>query len=266
MIERSNAGQPALITFTSDFHELVIGDLRPGHPVTLRYDPKRIIPADENYRFGDPKRPIIAHVQFGKDKPESRQILVSQIGIVENPSYDPTGHRFALTAQIDVPADAEELIAWFSYLAQSGEMHYDSDEDVNYRFSFVSCELAVLNATVVSDPQTPYSGFAVTVAADDKIEAVSVRYRVVADPAFGKDEKPLHKTGRRDKEGRGIWEVAGLTVPYRATVRFKLFYWIGGQRYKDDNSGHYYLAPQPEPIKVPPPPPELAKAAKEWAR
>ncbi len=264
MIERTHAGKPALITFTSDFHELVIGDLRPDNPVTLRYDPKRIIPQDENYLFGDSKRPIIAHVQFGKGKPESSQVLISQIGIIENPVNDPTGHRSVLTARFDIPADAEELIVWFSYLAQSGEMHYDSDEGANFRFGFASDDITVLDATVVSDPQTPYSGFAVTVAANDKIEAISVRYRVVGDPTFGKNEKPLQKTGQHDDEGRSIWEVAGLTVPYRATVRFKIYYWIGGQRYKDDDSGHYYLAPQPEPVKAPPPPPELARAAKAW--
>ena len=263
MIKRAHAGQPALITFTSDFHELVTGDLCPDNPVTLKYDPKRIIPKDEDYRFGDPKRPIIAHVQFGKGKPESSQALVSQIGIIENPVNDPTGHRFVLTARFDIPPDAEELIVWFSHLAQSGEMHYDSDEGANYRFGFASYDVTVLDATVVSDPQTPYSGFAVTVAADDKIEAVSVRYRVVSDTEF-RDEKPLQKTGQHDDEGHSIWEVAGLTVPYQAMVRFKVFYWIGGQRYKDDNSGHYYLAPQPEPVKAPPPPPELARAAQAW--
>ena len=47
MIATAYVGKPAQITFTADFHELLEGDLRPGEPVTLRYDPRRIVPAGD---------------------------------------------------------------------------------------------------------------------------------------------------------------------------------------------------------------------------
>jgi hypothetical protein len=47
-------------------------------------------------------------------------------------------------------------------------------------------------------------------------------------------------------------------------VQFKLYYWIGEVRYKDDDSGLYYLAHQGEPERVPPPPAALAQAVKAW--
>ena len=64
MMKRPWAGKPAEITFTCDFHELVAGDLRPGGPLLLRYDPHRIVTSEEPYRFGDPDRPVTGHLLF----------------------------------------------------------------------------------------------------------------------------------------------------------------------------------------------------------
>jgi hypothetical protein len=55
-----------------------------------------------------------------------------------------------------------------------------------------------------------------------------------------------------------------VPAPRQAVVRFKLFYRMGRHRFKDDNGGHYYVAPQPEPERPPPPAAELAKAALAW--
>jgi hypothetical protein len=264
MIKRREAGKPAQIIFTSDFHEVVTGDLRPGHPVVLSYDPKRIVPEGEPYMLGDPKWPVNASVPFRDGEPATNVMLESPGGMIKEPDEDITGQGSMLKAQLMVPDKADLVIVWFSYLSRSGAMVYDNDHGTNYYFGFPSRDIAVLSATVVSDPQTPYSGFAVSAAAAASVEAVSVRYRSVSDPKAEKAEVKLEKTGQSDDQGRPIWSVAGVAVPYRSVVRFKVFYWIGGRRFKDDNSGHYYLAPQPEPDKVPPPPPELVKAAQAW--
>ena len=47
MTKRAFEGLPPQITFTSDFHELMRGDLRPGTDMRLRYDPARIVPPGE---------------------------------------------------------------------------------------------------------------------------------------------------------------------------------------------------------------------------
>ena len=264
MIEKTYVGKPAQITFTSDFHELLTGDLRPGWPVTLRYDPKRIVPANDPYVFGDPKRPINAHIQFRDGGPVSIQALTSPVGILTQPQYDISGQGSMLITTFSVASDAQRVIVWLSFLATSGEMLFDSDKGTNFCFRFPSIDVDILEATVVSDPATPTSGFAVSISTIDVVEAVSVRFRIVGDAEFGKPEVQLRKTDQNDQEGRAIWSVGGVSVPHRSTVQFKVFYWIGGIRYKDDNGGRYYLAPQPPAEKVSPPPKELDAAAKKW--
>ena len=61
--------KPKLI-FTSDFHELVNGDLIPG-PCLLRYDPHRVVPSDEIAGLPDTQRPIKAHLRL----PSFRQLM-----------------------------------------------------------------------------------------------------------------------------------------------------------------------------------------------
>lgn len=44
-MQRHSSGSSPQLTFTSDFHELVQGDLVPG-PCVIRYDPLRIVDRD----------------------------------------------------------------------------------------------------------------------------------------------------------------------------------------------------------------------------
>lgn len=60
-------------TYTNDFHKLLYGDLRPGAELVVRYDPKRIVPEGEPYRFGDPNSPIVAHAAFALARRQSQR-------------------------------------------------------------------------------------------------------------------------------------------------------------------------------------------------
>jgi hypothetical protein len=262
MIERVHAGKPAQITFTCDFHELVTGDLRPGSGVEIRYDPKRIVPEGEPYMFGDRERPITAHACFRDGDQPILQPLESKAGIVVHPDIDLTGQGSMLSTSLSVPEDAERVTLWFSYPSTAGDTRYDSDYGANYCFGFPCRHITVLSATVTGDPET--SGhFALSVAADVAVEEVSVRFYVVADPACAKNDASLRRTEETDRLGRAIWSMT-VPAPRQAIVRFKLFYRMGRHRFKDDNGGHYYVAPQPEPERPPPPAAELAKAALAW--
>jgi hypothetical protein len=265
MLKRREAAEPAQITFTSDFHELVTGDLRPGHPVVLSYDPFRIVPKGDPYVFGDPARPVIGSVQFRNGEAPLTLALHSPGGIIHHPDRDRSGQGSMLTARFIVPADADRISVWFSFVSASGEVVYDSDYGANFNFSFAGRDVAVLSATVDRATAPGPSSFSIRVATAGEIEAVSVGYHRAGDLAGrGGEVRLAKKTDEMDPQGRSIWSITGVAVPNSAVLRFKVYYWIRGRRFKDDNSGHYYLAPQPKPEHIPPPPPELAKAARAW--
>ena len=268
MVERSGAGKPAEITFTCDFHELVGGDLRPGGSVLLRYDPLRIVPAGESYRFGDPDRPVTAHVRFRAHAEPIETALHSPAGVVPCPDVDLMGQGSMLSARIDVPDDAERLTVWFSFVTASGETRYDSDYGANYRFGFPGREIDLVLATVSRRPDKPSDLLQLTVGTTDAVEDVSVPFFLVPDQACAKHEVILQRLEQRTDTNAGSWLPslwrAAADVPHGAIVRFKVCYRIGGRRVTDDNTGTWYLAPEPEPDRVPPPPPALLEAAAAW--
>lgn len=264
MRQRSRAGKPASITFTYDFHELVTGDLRPGGPVLLRYDPRRIVPDTEFYRFGDPDRPIAAHVQYRQNETPTTVTLHSPAGVIPCPDVDLTGQGSMLIAQLQVPADAERLILWFSYASASGETRYDSDYGANYRFGFPCREIDVVQATVIRRPDQAADRFEVVVSAVPAVEQVIIEFSLVADPACAEHELRLQRTNDNSGLPHKVFWAAGTDVPEAAIVRFKVYYWISGQRLVDDNTGAYYLAPEPPPDRVPAPPHALLEAAAAW--
>ncbi len=71
---------PELI-FTRDFREYIRGRFRPGLTATIRYDPYRVVPPDDGYRFGDPGSPVVAHLQCKESGPVIDVTLGSPAGI-----------------------------------------------------------------------------------------------------------------------------------------------------------------------------------------
>lgn len=262
MIKRSFGGLPPRITFTSDFHELVHGDLRPGTNVRLRYDPARIVPPGEGYVFGDPEHRIAVHVIFPPSQDVVSIPLHSRTGMLTDPDTDVTGAGSMLTATIHVPDPATAMIVWFTHDGPYGPTNYDSDFGRNFHFGFVSQQIVLLAATVGAG-ESGADSFTVKVATVPEVPHVAVRVRVVgAQTSSDHDLKP---SGERQKDGWPVWELDPVAIPKGAAVRFKLYYWIGDIRYKDDNYGQYYLAHQGEAEHVPPPPAALARAARAWS-
>ena len=243
---RYNAGEPASIVFTSDFHELLKGELLPGNFCGISYDPLRIAPPECGFIHGSTEHPVVAHVLFAPGGIPLQIVLTSEAGILRNPVESISGQGSMLCGAFQVPADAAGISIWFTYVDAAGHIHYDSDYGKNYNFRFATLDITLRQAVVTSDPQTPYSGFGVEVAAIPSVTAVGVRFNVVNNPDFKKVDIPLTDTGNTDDTGKRIWSVFGVAVPYQSIVRFKLFYVIEGVRYKDDDSGRYFIAPQPE--------------------
>ena len=262
MTARHFLGLPAGITFTSDFHELVRGDLRPATTATLRYDPARIVPKSENYIFGDPAHHIVAHVQFPPSDDITSVPLSSFSGILTAPDEDPTGAGSMLTGEIAIPPDATAMVVWFTYVGPSGRGNSDSDYGRNFRFGFPSQQIRLLEASVHTSDDV--GTFSVRVSAEPQVHRVSLRMRVVNDNDDSSADIELRSTGERDN-GWPVWQLPeSEEVKAQGVVQFKLYYWIGDFRYKDDDSGLYYLAHGGEPERVPPPPAALGEAAKAW--
>lgn len=260
MAQRLFLGKPAEITFTGDFHEIAAGDPRPGRPLLLRYDPHRIVPPEETYRFGDPDRPVTAHVLVRTDAPPLDVALHSPAGLIACPDADPTGQGSMLSAKLTLPADADLLVVWFSYANSAGAEVYDSDDGANYRFGFPGAEVESIAANVEHLPDAPGDRFQVSTDTAAKVEAVAVKHVLVADRTCTRHEFRLQRT---EYAGAARWS-GSADVPHGAIVRFKVCYWIDERRLIDDNGGAWYLAPQPEPDRTPPPPPHLLHAAANW--
>lgn len=245
---RTLTGSPQ-VTFTLDFHQLVTGALGPGKNCRIAYDPLRIVPKGQPYRFGDPAHPVTAYIQTLPSGEIITRTLESNIGQPEDIDVDVTGRGSMLVAAFPVPDDCTELAFWFEYLDINDQPQWDSAFGENYHIRFPAYEIHVQQAVVTSDPQTPYSGFGVQVSAVSQIDSMNVRYRFLNVPSERdqKNVQPMQRGGADpDDSSRTIWSVFGVAVPYRATIAFDLVYTVSGRTFKDDNSGLYFHAPQPQ--------------------
>lgn len=265
MYRRSWIGRQPRISFTHDFHELLRGDLAPGTRAVLRYDPLRIVPRDDAYVFGDPAQPITAHVSFRRDGKEAGTVVLSSpAGMLQEPHVDVTGVGSMLREEVELPDDAEELGVWFSYDSPRDGPRVDDDQGRRFRFGFASLQLKIVSADVVSAAGEGAGRFALKVEAGQEVDRVSVRTAIVNHPDVAKSDHDL-TAGAHEEDNEKVWELSPIDVPNGAIVRYKLYYWIGGVRYKDDNAGEYYLAPLPPQEHVPAPPQELLEATKRWS-
>lgn len=262
MVQRRASGLPARITFTRDFHTLLTGDLCRGRPLQIAYDPLRIVPAHAPIKCGEPARPVIAHARF---RPEGALIslpLHSLSGIIAAPTADASRRASLVTGVLAVADDAERVSLWFTYVAGDGSEHRDDDNGATYRFRFPCQDLSVERAAVIPLPGGDAAAFALEVASVPDVERMQVRYRILGNPGTPAADADL--VAGDDPTGGKRWTSLPLPVPSGAVVRFKLFYWVGGVRFKDDDGGHYFLAPMPDDQPIPPPPPALLAAARSW--
>jgi hypothetical protein len=253
MFSGFDLGKLAQITFTSDYHELVTGDLKPDVNCHISYDPLRIVPKDGSYVHGDPSKPIFIHVQFQENGPTECKELYSPNGIISDPHTDVTGRGSMLFQEVFIPGDAEELVIWFSYLnPNTNEILYDSDYDGHFHFRWPYHDAWVRKVDVIDDSTNSTSLFELEVGTIPSITQVSVNWRLINSTEPLKEVTPLNNISQTDN-GTKIWTISTV-APKGAIVRFKLYYEVNGRQYKNDNASQYFLAPQPEPLKVPPPP------------
>ncbi len=145
MLKRRGKGQRPQIIFTSDFHELVRGDLMPGQCV-LRYDPHRIVPPEEIVGLPQSQRPITGHLRFhpGGQVWEGEMRFAPGSRLVAD--NDPTGQGTMLEIEFHLPPGCDELECWFSYAGGSGKTLWDSDLGSNFWLRFPTHDLQITTA------------------------------------------------------------------------------------------------------------------------
>jgi uncharacterized protein DUF6209 len=236
--------------FTRDFREFVRGEFRPGSKVTIRYNPYRIVPPGEDYRFGDPARPVVAHLQFKEGGPVTDVTLVSLIGSPDHIPDWTERHVPKLDGEVTIPEDADWVTIWFSYKSGDGREVYDSNWGKNYRFRFYREEISILDSFIRDLPDKPLNEFVCRIASDPKVEWMKVRYRVDnVRPLPPMTVVDLHRTDQVTKDGKIVWETRGVLVPNDAVVAYDIVYSIDGRPFKDNNQGSFFLACLPEVLK-----------------
>jgi hypothetical protein len=238
-------GPPNLV-FTSDFHQLVRGRLARGVNCTIAYDPRRSA-SPESYRFGSSDVTFTAHVQTRTGGPVQEVPLVSHAGTMDYVPTTRAGIGPMLAGSFHIPEDAEWITIWVACKSPDGRVWYDSNYGANYTFRFTREDLELRGAEVRPGPGGAIDYLWCSVAASSEVDRVIMRYRVVNTREQTQDEveRELQRTSQTDKEGHIVWETPEITVPHDAVVAFDLVYFVGGDRFKDDNRGHYYLAAKP---------------------
>jgi len=250
MFRRTFEGNPPHITFTADWRQWPHGGLVPGATVAISYDPNRL-PNERSTYNGVPTWSIVAFHQFAPNGPVFSKPLDAPTGqVVQRYSDDPV-EATMMTTSIEIPSDAEELILWFLNTGRSGQQFWDSDYGANYVFRFTSLDIQGEHAAVVSDPQTPFAGFEVSLTALPVVESVVVSFTVTNAPREQPFGGAIPLQAGAIAHGRRPWSASGISVPRGANIRFSFVYTVNGRTFIDDNDGTGYFAPKPLPTHRP---------------
>jgi len=233
---RHFVGRRPQLTFTSDFHELVQGDLIPG-PCVLRYDPLRLISADNCNERHEIHVWLRFHPTGGSW--EGSMIVPPNAQLAD--LSDPAGQGFMLEATFPLPQGCEEIEAWFC-CEHDGRTDWDSDHGKNFWLRFPLHDLQITAAKVrPSAAGAGQSTLDLQVESQAAVDSIEVRWRLPSQPDEGRRRNALTLTGQR--AGRKQWgNAVPLVVPENAAVVFDLVYCVGGRQFTDDNQGRWYLA------------------------
>lgn len=234
---RHSVGHCPQLTFTSDFHELVQGDLLPG-PCRLRYDPLRLLGEDNR----NAQHEIHAHIRFHPGGGEWQDDLIVPANARLKDLADPAGQGLMLETTFTLPSHCKELEAWFSCTHADGHTHWDSNFGKNYWLRFPLHDLEIKTAQIRSPTKkAAEDAFVLEVLSVNSVDAIDVRWRLPNVP-----DEPRRSASLSASAGAGgkkSWRPAlPIQVPHQGTVVFDLVYSVEGRKFTDDNQGRWYLA------------------------
>ncbi|MBC8009906.1 MAG: hypothetical protein H7067_07395 [Burkholderiales bacterium] len=237
---RKNEGSRPQITFTSDFHELVQGDLVPG-PCVLRYDPLRLVSLGD---AAEEAHHIRAYVRYHPVGVEWQGVMELPAGLPLRDSADITGEGIMLTSTFEIPEGCDELEVWFSCTHDDGQTHWDSDHGKNHWLRFGLEDLTLKTAKVKPAKKKTAAQdsleFEFSTAAE--VQSVEVRWRITTVPGYVRQVTSLVASASTPKGKTWTAPEGGIPVPKGATVAFDVIYHIDGRAFTDDNQGNWYIA------------------------
>lgn len=235
MITNRGKGHLPQIVFTSDFHELVRGDLF-GDQCVLRYDPHRIVPPAEIADLPITQRPILAFIRFHP----TGQSWAGQMRFVPGARLmvdaDPTGGGTMVEIRFPISKDCEELECWFSYADGSGTTHWDSGMGKNFWLRFPSHDLELVSA------QKDASGhLKLEVDSLPVVDAIDLRWRYTQPAGYLRELCPLESTTLATGRKRWSPPQGAISMASNSPILFDLIYTVGEHKFTDDNEGTWYL-------------------------
>jgi hypothetical protein len=245
MILRQHRRNRPQLTFTSDFHELVQGDLVPG-PCVLRYDPLRLLPS----RTPLSDHRIAAHLRLHPGASYWEHALVVPKGAPLADLADPTGQGFMLETEFVLPVGCTEIEAWFS-CPHGDHAEWDSAFGRNYWLRFPLHDLDIEAAKITHAHESNASVSPASAAVDrldlaltsvTEVDRLDVRFRFPSMPSVPRRTAALRLLGSGATSKRWASPESGLPIPHGAAVVFDLVYAVGEHEYTDDNQGRWYLA------------------------
>jgi hypothetical protein len=239
MKRRQNKGCLPQFTFTSDWHELVEGDLVPG-PCVLRYDPLRLIPHQTSARDLQIASFVRFHPCGGEWKGISTVPANTPLGLLA----DPTGQGYMLETTFTIPSGCDELEVWFSHTQANGQTFWDSETGQNYwlRFPLHDIEIKEAKVRTAGGKTAGQDLLAVEISSVACIDRVDLRWRFANHPSFPRSEISLTSVQPKDLQKSWITPKDGISIPKKATVVFDLIYYVSGHKFTDDNQGRWYIA------------------------
>jgi hypothetical protein len=238
MLKRRGKGQWPQIIFTSDFHELVRGDLLEGNCV-LRYDPYRIVPPGEIAGLPQSQRSITCHLHFhpegqtweGEMRFAPATYLVAQ--------YEPTGQGTMLEIDFHLPPGSDEIECWFSYVDETGKTLWDSNLGSNFWLRFPTHDLQITVAELVAGPTGALDLFELEIESVPAVETITVQWRYANEITGTSQQRPLTETLLGDRKR---WSLpGGAPVAWNTPLAFVLLYTVAGQTFFDDNDGTKFV-------------------------
>ena len=239
MLTRRAKGHRPQIIFTSDYHELVRGDLIPG-PCVLRYDPHRIVEATQIQWLPATGHPVTAHVRCHP----SNEYLMRDMRFAPATRLlvdaDPTGQGTMLETEFPIPDNCEELECWFSYTA-NGVTRWDSEMGSNYWVRFPTHDFDIHRCELRTVPNAALGQLELEIESISDVEAIDIRWRYTQLAGQSRQQRALQSMTL--ESGRKQWSRTGGGIPVASgtTIAFDLVYAIRGHSFTDDNDGTWYV-------------------------